>query len=202
MYGYLEYDVLSGLRDGSFQSQEAAVRAAEASDARQGFVGIVQLIVLIGSGFLILRWIHRANWNARALGAQNLEFTPGWSIGWYFVPLLNLWKPYHAMQEIWKASHKPADWPSQAIPAVLGLWWFLWIAQSILGNASFRMAMRAKEVDDLLAANMVTLLSDVATIPLCLVFLMLLSRVQAAQLAYASNKGTQPTQNAEGILRG
>ena len=70
--GYLEYEVLVGIRDGSFESQQAAVDVAEASDARQSLVALVQFVILIGSGFLILRWIHRVNWNARALGAKGM----------------------------------------------------------------------------------------------------------------------------------
>lgn len=181
--GYLEYETLIALKEGTFESQQAAVSAAEASDNRQGLVGLAQLIVLIASGFLILRWIHRANWNARALGAENMQFTPGWSIGWYFVPIANLWKPYQAMKEIWMASATSKEWQSQTVPTLLGLWWTLWIVHSMLGNASFRMSMRAKELTDLISANIVTIISDVAALPLCAVFLLVLTRIQGMQSA-------------------
>src|SRR5262245_61248809 len=102
--GIAEHGVLVALRDGEFESESAAVAAATANDIRQGLIGLVQFIVVVTSAVLFLRWIHRANWNARALGAQGMEFSPGWSIGWYFVPFANLWKPYQAMREIWRAS--------------------------------------------------------------------------------------------------
>ena len=179
--GYLEYGVLSGIRDGVFASQQAAIDAAEASDARQGLIGLAQIVISIVSGILILRWIHRANWNARALGARNMDFTPGWSIGWYFVPFMNLWKPYMAMKEIWRASARPGGWQGQIVPNLLGLWWFFWIVSSVLGNASFRLTMRAKAVDELIQANIVTVLSDLFTVPLCLVFLVLVIRIHRMQ---------------------
>lgn len=181
MSGALEYQILTGLRDGTFPSQEAAIGAAEASDARQGIVGMLQTLVYIFSGFLILRWIHRANWNARALGAHGMQFTPGWSIGWYFVPFLNLWKPYQAMKEIWKASHAPHAWQPHAVPSLLGNWWGLWLLTSMLSNGSLRLTLRAEDIGQLLSANMVTVASDLSGVVLALVFLVLLRRVDEAQ---------------------
>lgn len=188
--GYLEYDFLIGVRDGVFESQETAEAAAAASDSRQSIVGMVQLLVYIVAGILILRWIHRANWNARAFGAQNLQFTPGWSIGWYFVPVFNLWKPYHAMSEIWKATAAPAAWQTQSVPALVGLWWLLWIVASILGNASFRMSLRAEELHEYITANNVTLLSDLVELPLCMVLLILMSRITAMQQTAGGARAT------------
>lgn len=90
----LEYQLLSDFENGVYTSQELAVAAGEASDARQGIVGIIQFIIFVVSGILILKWIYRANYNSRQLGATGMVFTPGWSIYWYFIPIASLWKPY------------------------------------------------------------------------------------------------------------
>jgi hypothetical protein len=179
--GYLEYDLLAALRDGAFDSQEAASAAAEASDARQAMVALVQVAILVASGFLILRWIHRANWNARALGAEGLQFTPGWCVGWYFVPIACVWKPYQAMQETWKASKNPSAWTGETAPSAIGHWWGLWILYSILNNLSFRLTMRADEIQEHINATWATIASDVAAIPLCLALLGLVKSIQAMQ---------------------
>ena len=119
---FLEYQLLSDYQNGVYTSQDKAVADGEASDQRQQEVALIYLALFIVSGFLILRWIHRANYNARQLGAQKMKFTPGWSIGYYFVPILILWKPYQAMKEIWKASHNSIDWSSDKGGAILVLW--------------------------------------------------------------------------------
>ncbi len=82
---FLEYQLLSDYQNSVYTSQEKAVADGEASDQRQQMVGLIYLAVFIVSGFLILRWIHRANYNARQLGAKEMEFSPGWSIGYYFI---------------------------------------------------------------------------------------------------------------------
>ena len=75
----------------------------------------------------ILTWIHRANHNARQLGAADMRFTPGWAVAWYFVPIAWFWKPYQVMSEIWRASRHPSYWRGQPVSLLLPWWWILWI---------------------------------------------------------------------------
>ena len=192
---YLEYQLLSDYQDGIYTSQELAVADGEASDQRQQVVGIIYMLVFIVSGFLILRWIHRANYNARQLGAKKMEFTPGWAIGYYFVPILTLWKPYQAMKEIWQASHKPSDWSFVKVSPLLGLWWFLWITSGVLGQAVFRMSIDADELSEFINLNVVTQFSDALAIPLALVTLAIINSIYQAQVSAfeSANKASNPT---------
>ena len=184
---FLEYQLLSDYQNSVYTSQEKAVADGEASDQRQQMVGLIYLAVFIVSGFLILRWIHRANYNARQLGAKEMEFSPGWSIGYYFIPILTLWKPYQAMKEIWKASHNPNDWPTEKVSSILGLWWFLWIVTNLLGQAVFRMSTGAEEIQELMNLNIITQISDALAIPLALVTLSMFNSIYQAQwTAYES----------------
>jgi hypothetical protein len=182
--GNLEYQLLSDFRDGAFASQQEAVAAAEASDQRQSLAGYLNLIVAVISGILILRWIHRANYNARQLGASGMSFSPGWSIGYYFIPILNLWKPYQAMKEIWKASKQPTDWKSQSASSILPLWWFLWLVSGVLGQILLRLSLGAEELEGFLLANIVAQACDVLAIPLALVFLAIVDRIDRMQQAH------------------
>ena len=186
----LEYQLLSDFKNGVYTSQELAVAAGEASDARQGIVGIIQVLIFVVSGILILKWIHRANYNARQLGATDMAFTPGWSIGWYFIPIANLWKPYQAMKEIWKASSDPLSWKTQSVSSMLPWWWFFWIVSNMFANASFRLAMRAEEINGLIAANVVTQLSDVTGIPLSLIVIGIINKVHEMQMVHANAEKT------------
>ena len=179
----LEYALLSDFATGAYSSQKRAIADGEASDARQSLVGIAQVLVLLISGFLILRWIYIANFNARQLGAAGMVFSPGWSVGWYFIPFANLWKPYQAMKEIWLASSNPQSWKNQPVAPLLRWWWFFWIVSSLLGNAPFRVAMRAEGLDELMTANLITQMSDLAGIPLSIIVLVMVTRVHQMQMS-------------------
>ena len=184
---YLEYQLLSDYQNGVYASQEQAVADGETNDRRQQILGVAYLLVFIISGFLILRWIHRANFNARQLGAQGMKFTPGWSIGYYFIPILTLWKPYQAMKEVWQASHNPSNWATEKVSPIVGLWWFLWITSNMLGQAIFRMSNSAKEIPELINLNIINQVSDVLDIPLALVTLVVVNSIYKAQThAYES----------------
>ena len=181
----MEYRLLSDFQAGVYASQVDAIAAGEASDQRQSVVAIVYLLVFIVSGVFILMWIYRANYNARQLGAEGMKFSPVWSVGWYFVPIATLWKPYQAMKEIWRTSHAPTDWQDASATALLPLWWFFWLASNALGQAAFRMSFRAEEIVELMDVNRVYLASDVFDIGLAFTMLALVNGIYRAQMAHA-----------------
>jgi hypothetical protein len=102
--------------------------------------GVNFLVVLV----LFCIWTYRANHNARQLGAPDMQFTPGWAVGWYFIPIANLWKPYQAMCEIWQASANPAHWQQQPRGPILPLWWTLLLLSNVISTASLRLSLRAQ----------------------------------------------------------
>ncbi len=180
----LEYQLLSQFQAGAYSS-DAVLKVANENDSRQQLVAIAYLLVFVVSVVVIAQWIISANKNARVLGAEGMEFTPGWAVGWYFIPFAHLWKPYQAMREIWKASDPRESWQQNVIPTILPLWWFLWIASIVIGQASFRMSMRAEEIHELIDLSILNQVFDVAEIPLALVFLALVNSVHERQLSTA-----------------
>ncbi|MHC4616981.1 MAG: DUF4328 domain-containing protein [Planctomycetota bacterium] len=200
--GYLEYDFLIKARDGFYSSKEAAMADAEISDTRQGIIGIIGFVVRIAALICYLVWVHRASFNARALGAKGLKFSPGWSVGWYFIPVANLWKPYQAMKEIFKASKSPANWFNQTRTAepILTWWWVFWILSGVLAKASLRLSLRAEEIDELITANIISLISDVADIPSTVLTLVLVGTVFRMQMSAAGRHAQTAAESGAEVL--
>lgn len=145
-------------------------------------VALPQTLVTFGSYIAIGMWIYRVAWNARAFaGASRMDFTPGWSVGWYFVPFANLWKPYQAMKQIWRASAAAARMETASVPWWLPLWWMLWLVGSAAGNVSARMTWNADTPEGEMNASVAMMISDALNIPLCLVFLLIVNRVVRMQ---------------------
>ena len=164
------------LNRGIFDAAEA-----ESNDAREQIVGIVQLVLYALTVVVFGCWIVRANRNVRASGAKGLRFTPGWAVGYFFVPILNLWKPYQAMMDLWRASHDPASWPTAPTSAILPTWWALWVLSNTLGHASFRAMLAAEGLKGLQVATYLQIVSEAVNIPLCLVAIVLATRIANAQ---------------------
>lgn len=167
---------------GMFTQAEAA-----ANDSRQQIVGILYLAAFVVTGFAFLKWIYRCNANCHGFGAQGMRFTPGWSIGFYFIPFLNLYKPYQAMKEIWKVSTNPSDWQNVPGASLLGIWWALWLISGIAGQVSFRMALQADSITTLQASTGAAILSEFLDIPLILAALSLVAAIFAKQEQLVEN---------------
>jgi hypothetical protein len=185
--GVMQYNLLTLLKAGAFGSQAEAREAADANDLRQRIIGIAQVAAIVGTIVVFCLWIYRAGANARALGAHGMRNSPGWAVGWYFIPFANLWKPYQAMKEIWQASQAPANWQAVRPTALLGWWWALFLISGILGNISFRLTLMAKEIDTLLTSTMVTVIADVASLIAVVVALLLVRRIYGMQNAHPAS---------------
>ena len=144
------------------------------------FTGLpVPLITAI----LVLTWIHRANHNARRLGAIDMHFTPGWAIGWYFVPIAWFWKPYQAMTEIWRASRNPSDWRGEPVSPLLPWWWVLWIVPFWGADiVDWAVGRNLDEAGAEILEAAIGLASWILDIPLILVLLAIIGTVQRMQM--------------------
>ncbi len=95
--------------------------------ARQQLVFIQYLIVIILTGIVFLLWIYRTSLNCHGFGTKGMRFSPRWSIGYFFIPILNLFEPYLAMKEIWRVSTDPVEWRQEKGSTLLTWWWVLWL---------------------------------------------------------------------------
>lgn len=120
-------------------------------DLESGNFGLLDIFVTIGylgftasfllSVILVAMWIHRGHARLLAYGADGLEYTPGWAVGWYFVPIANLFKPFGAMKELWSTSLHGEGRVDEGTPGLLSGWWATWIIGNILSNIAMRMEM-------------------------------------------------------------
>jgi len=112
-------------------------------------VGGLYMLALIPTVVMFCVWLFRASKNARALGARGMKCSAGWAVGSFFVPIINLFKPYLAVKEVEKASDPqagPMDWTRAKASGKVGVWWAFWIASGVLGQVTSQMAMSTDPV--------------------------------------------------------
>ena len=93
-----------------------------------GINGLVWWFYLVAAvGFIM--WEHRVSSNLSSLGAGNQRFSTGWAVGWWFIPMMNLFRPYQILAEIWRGSTTTIrqSWTEAPAPWVMGAWWALMI---------------------------------------------------------------------------
>ena len=144
------------------------------------FVAIAMLVMMIVCIVVVGMWIYRASANAHVL-SDEMTITPGWAVGWYFVPFMNLVRPYQAMREIWLASHFRGNWHGESAPAILGWWWGLWIVTNILGNISFRLSMGLEDGASLDLVTWLDIAGSALSVPLSLALISIMRQTAQAQ---------------------
>jgi hypothetical protein len=132
LFRLAEWHVYVAIRDGTEPPAIAAM--VDESVMRHGRLVALMNVVISGTIVLLVTWTHRASANIHALGGRGIRFSPSWAVGWYLVPIANLWMPYRVMTEIWRVSRDLIDTRSEPGSRLLRWWWFSWLAHLIVGN--------------------------------------------------------------------
>lgn len=125
----------------------------DTTDLREGGVALLTLIAFVVAVVMFIRWFRRAYSNLPALGATNLRFPTWWTIGGWFIPIVNLFRPKQIANDIWRGSdpeRRPDEtprWEGAAVPDLFQWWWGLYLFSTWLENASFRVELAANDLD-------------------------------------------------------
>lgn len=148
---------------------------------------IIYLIAYACSVTLVARWIMRANANAHTL-SDSMTISPGWNVGWFFVPIATLFKPFEGLRQTWQVSVDPDDPGAVPVPAVMHWWWGLWIVGNLFGSASFQVSMRVPGLDGLRISNTFDIISFVIDLPMTYLFLTFLRQLTARQDGFGAGR--------------
>jgi hypothetical protein len=151
------------------------------SDTINGAAALIYLPIHLFTAFLVLKWIFRTNSNAWAAG-RDMTVSPGWSVGFFFVPFATWWKPFQGVRETWQVSHQPDDPQSVDVPNVLRWWWACWLVASISDNLSFRLSFGATTVGAERIAVSFDVASAIVGVPLALLLIKVVRELTYAQM--------------------
>ncbi|MBL8189518.1 MAG: DUF4328 domain-containing protein [Acidobacteria bacterium] len=138
-------------------------------------VGGFSFLAYLATVVVFLIWMHRSYGNLKSLGISNTEYSPGWAVGSWFVPFVNLVRPYGITKEIWFGSD-PDDVNTEGSPLgstlqmakivtpMFGLWWAMWIISNIFNNISTRWSFRSSTLDDHVTSFWLAIIASVLTI--------------------------------------
>ncbi len=149
--GFMQYDLLNRA---TFTEEEGNL-----NDLREQIVGIVQSISGIAAAVFFIMWFRRSYFNLHSLGIR-LQHSEGWAAGAWFVPILNWFRPYQIMAEIWEQTQIRINTPIQEPKILVGLWWGVWVLGKIIDRIAFRMTFRAETIEEFMNSTKAYLVSD------------------------------------------
>ncbi len=167
---YMQYDLLQTIANGGLVSDEAA----DANDNRESTLGMIYFIAWLVSGITFILWFRRAYFNLHQK-VSYLDHSESWAAGCWFVPIINLYRPYQIMKEMYvetkqlftkKGLSEKVDYSTN----YLGWWWALWIISAFIGRFIFRYAFKSADtIDNLITTTVAQMILEVLGIPLALI---------------------------------
>ncbi|MCT4639311.1 MAG: DUF4328 domain-containing protein [Bacteroidales bacterium] len=141
------------------------------SDFLVAVISLLLFTVYITSTVVFLMWFRRAYYNLKHLGMRRAH-DDGWAVAAWFVPIMNLFRPYQIMRELYETSdlyikardenHKPNDF------IFVGWWWALWIISIIYSRVSTKVYLKAETAEDYMNSATIDIIGIIVSVPLAL----------------------------------
>ena len=181
MFG--QVDLLQRIENG----ENVTFAEAAASDNLVASAGGFYLLAFIASLVVYLVWINRS---VRNLGrvrsgdpSQPLRFTPGWAVGWHFVPFMNLFRPFQVMRELYQESN-----PVRQGSSVVGWWWGVWLAGGVIAPGLGGFSVEPS-ISELLRDSYRSIAADALIVPAAVLIVLLINRITTWQESRAEQLG-------------
>ncbi|MCC6701044.1 MAG: DUF4328 domain-containing protein [Fluviicola sp.] len=188
----MQYFLLRDIQKGTFNMQEI-----NANDFRQSIVGIIMLLFYIGVAIVFIQWFRRAYYNLHQL-SNKCSFAEGWAAGAWFVPFMNLGRPFTIMREmvdiaegmLIKQGHVEEDTSRRRS---VGIWWTLWIIISIVSSSNSRIQTKSDSIDVITTTTLIDIAIAWSFIPLTFVTVRMIKKYAELEkyLPYLSEKSQE-----------
>ncbi|MEO1188368.1 MAG: DUF4328 domain-containing protein [Pseudomonadota bacterium] len=90
--------------------------------------------------FFSCRFTYRAMRNLHTIHSPVAQISPGWSVGYYFIPFANLVMPANAMSQVYHGTYQAVGEQSrQASP--IPIWWTCWLLSGVGESIADRSGM-------------------------------------------------------------
>lgn len=180
--GITRLDVLHRIK----HQRDFTIAEVDANIEQGVMVGVLYLLVLAATAITWIVWQQRTSQNARALGAEYMEYGPkAW--GWFFCPIVNLVRPLGVVRELWWVNDQTA--PNHA-PGFFLAWWLPWVFGSILDNFSWQLMRGATNVDEVITAVQLDLAASACLIVSAIFAIKVVTEVHRREQARARGGDT------------
>ena len=138
--------------------------------ARGSYSTVVLLILLLANMFAFGSFTHRASRNLLTMKSKGQHYTPEKAVFWFFIPVLNMIKPWQVFRELFRGSDPDVSvndetaWKTKGkVPAVVHVWAVIFVAVFIFNPRTigwFWYSLR-ETIDDVIVAHQRLVIADI-----------------------------------------
>ncbi|MEM7479876.1 MAG: DUF4328 domain-containing protein [Acidobacteriota bacterium] len=179
--GLVQWVLVAGIREG----RDFSNHLLTVSDWTSIGIDLIQGVLFLVTAIFWLRWLHASYKALERRQGEALRFTPGWAVGYWFIPLVNLLRPYQVMEELRAQSQSITDEPfAKAQASTIGFWWVLWVASHFVNRTDTRLALRAETFEQITFSTVFSIGADALMLGLTAIALMVIRHLVALQLQW------------------
>jgi|SRR5690554_1044000 len=134
---FLSYVQMVLLQQGINNNEEYPLSALKTNGYILGTIGILSVAIYVATAVAFLLWFSRAYSNLY-IKVKDLAFSKSAAVWTWFIPIVNLFRPYTIMKEMYKRTNdyinenglmnEPIDLSQRKV----FVWWILWIIGSLV----------------------------------------------------------------------
>ena len=109
-------------------------------DGISSLIAVLSSLCYIATVVVFCVWLHGTVKNAHTVGMK--EPKPGWAVGAFFVPFMNLVVPFQAVSNASRAFSAAAGTGGHR-PSVVPVWWTLWLVGNFAANIAARLILQS-----------------------------------------------------------
>ncbi len=95
---------MAGLAEQLLNGRVDVIHSFESRLIYLGLFGFLGFVIFVLSVVWVCMWVHRMASNIETLRMPDVRYTPGWCVGWFFIPIANWFMPFICLNEKHKAS--------------------------------------------------------------------------------------------------
>jgi len=136
------------LTDQALNGSGYGIGEANAFDTLDLVVSLVVAVVALLTIPLFLTWLSAAYRNDR-VDPSRLTHSRGWAVGAWFVPFMNLVRPYRIVADLRQGIRSGlGDDRPDPYPRSVGWWWAAWLVMNVSSTVSQNVYLRMIRLDD------------------------------------------------------
>jgi len=185
--------IASNLMQYDMMQKVYTLEEVEANDLRQQIIALAYYLTFILCAVFFILWFRRAYYNLQAIGISTLH-TDSWAAGSWFIPILNLYRPYQIMAEIWEQTQNRISNNPHESKVLIGLWWGGWVIGSIIDQISDRVG-RPGTLEAIESSTLLVIVSECISLITLILIILIIRKVSSWEQILANSSRDIPLED-------
>lgn len=154
-------------------------------------IQILRLFVSVVLGISLLVWLNAAYDNLHHVGSRVTRFTSGWAVGFWLIPVFNLFRPCQVIKELWWRSrngNREVTLGTETRLPLVSAWWSCWLLAILLARISSDRVLLSRDLTPVVSFVNSVMAPEIARVVAAILAFLVVRRIDQFQRALPSRQ--------------